>query len=88
MFDLSRLTDVALDRVSNATPAVQPELVDLLRTAGLDPSLLDGMNPSDVSHLLAEFGIDPGALDFSALTDMSGGGILGALQDAMGQRDL
>ncbi len=88
MFDLSRLGESIVGLISGARPSVPTDLTGALEAAGLDASVLQGLTEGQALEFLSNFGIDASQLDLSRFTELAPQGVLGALQDALGHRDL
>jgi hypothetical protein len=90
MFDLSRLGDTLSGIAGYAGPASVPDVATILHHAGLDPAVLEGLAPDQIRAVLTDHGFDPTQFDLTALANLGDmpTGVLGALRDTMGLRDL
>jgi hypothetical protein len=94
MFDMSRLGDTHSGFTGQALSGQSLQGVNamsVLSQAGIAPSQLQGLDMDQITELLSQHGIDLSQLDLSSVDALAGNaprGILGALQESMGLRDL
>jgi uncharacterized protein YidB (DUF937 family) len=82
MFDFGKITEALGGLFSNSQAQVPSDvggIMELLSNAGIDPSLLDGLNQDEILGLLQQHGIDTSLLDPSQLTELMQGNVSGSL---------
>lgn len=74
MFDFSKLTDTVFGLLGGATSESTEQsggIRDLLQQAGLDPSLLEGLDQTQIFELLSQHGIDPSQLGADQINELA-----------------
>ena len=81
MFDFGKITEALGGLFSNSQAQVPSDVGGImeLSNAGIDPSLLDGLNQDEILGLLQQHGIDTSLLDPSQLTELMQGNVSGSL---------
>jgi hypothetical protein len=71
MFDFSRLTDTISGFLGGGQDAGQlGGIQEVLQNAGLDPSLLQGLDQAQIFDLLSQYGIDPSQLGADQINEL------------------
>ena len=93
MFDLTKITETITGLISGAqqSPLDAGGITDLLSNAGIDPSMLDGLNQEEILGLLQQHGIDPSQLDVGQIIEVLqtasiGGNLAEIAQSWLGSR--
>jgi acetyl-CoA acetyltransferase len=91
MFDFARLGELLTGAGGATATDGLANVAEALTAAGIDPAVLESLDPAALTELLANLGLDPAAFDLSTVIDgvqEHSGGVLGELQSFLGQRDL
>jgi hypothetical protein len=73
MFDLSKVSETLSGLFGNgAAPGVirSSGVLDLLQNAGIDPSLLEGLDQAQILELLSQHGVDPSLLGTDQINEL------------------
>lgn len=85
MFDVSRIKDALGSLFSGSVQQTlnAAGLADMLAQAGVDPTMLAGLDQQEIMSLLQQYGIDPNLIDPGQLGELiQSSGVGGPIADA------